>query len=60
MNWSEIFLGVIALATLVMAFIQVGAAVAIARTSRQAQQVLTSLVDTGQLVLRGNTFLRTP
>jgi hypothetical protein len=24
------------------------------------QQVLTSLVDTGQLVLRGDTFLRTP
>jgi len=42
-NWSEIFLGVIAVATLVMAFIQVGAVVAIARMSRQAQQVLTSL-----------------
>jgi hypothetical protein len=26
----------------------------------RCQQVLTSLVDTGQLVLRGNTFLRTP
>jgi hypothetical protein len=26
----------------------------------RCQQVLTSLVDTGQLVMRGNTFLRTP
>ena len=26
----------------------------------RCQQVLTSLVDTGQLVLRGDTFLRTP
>jgi hypothetical protein len=26
----------------------------------RCQQVLTSLVDTGQLVLRGNIFLRTP
>lgn len=26
----------------------------------RCQQVLTSLVDMGQLVLRGNTFLRTP
>jgi len=42
-NWSEIFLGVIALATLVMALIQVGAAVAVARIARQAQQVLTSV-----------------
>lgn len=28
--------------------------------SVRCQQVLASLVDTGQLVLRGNTFLRTP
>jgi hypothetical protein len=42
-NWSEIFLGVIALATLVMALIQVGAVVALARIARQAQQALTSL-----------------
>jgi hypothetical protein len=26
----------------------------------RCQQVLTSLVNTGQLVLRGDTFLRTP
>jgi hypothetical protein len=26
----------------------------------RCQQVLMSLVDTGQLALRGNTFLRTP
>jgi Txe/YoeB family toxin of Txe-Axe toxin-antitoxin module len=42
-NWSEIFLGVIALATLVMALIQVGAVVALARVTRQAQETLNSL-----------------
>jgi hypothetical protein len=42
-SWSEIFLGVIALSTLVMALIQVGAVVALARIARQAQQALTSL-----------------
>jgi predicted nucleic acid-binding Zn-ribbon protein len=42
-NWSEVFLGVIALATLVMALIQVGAIVALARVMRQTQQALTTL-----------------
>jgi hypothetical protein len=40
---SEIFLGVIAVATLVMALIQVGAIVAILRLARQAQQTMTEL-----------------
>jgi hypothetical protein len=42
-NWSETFLGVIAAATLLMAFIQVGAIVAILRVARQAQQTIALL-----------------
>lgn len=43
MSVSETFLGVIALATLVMALIQVGAIIAILRVARQAQQTMTDL-----------------
>lgn len=42
-SWSEIFLGAIALATLVMAVIQVGAIVAAVRVVRQAQQVMQTV-----------------
>jgi hypothetical protein len=42
-GWSDVFLGVIAAATLVMALIQVGAIIAALRLSRQAQQVLQSV-----------------
>jgi hypothetical protein len=40
---SETFLGVIALATLLMALIQVGAIVAILRVARQAQQTMADV-----------------
>jgi len=40
---SEVFLGIIAAATLVMAVVQIGAIVAALRLSRQAQQVLQSV-----------------
>lgn len=43
MSWSEVFLAVIALATLIMAVIQIGAIVAAARIARQAQQTLTTV-----------------
>lgn len=43
MSWSETFLAVIAVATLTMALIQVGAIIAIARIGRQAQQTLTTV-----------------
>ena len=43
MSWSEIFLAVIALATLVMALIQVGAIVAVSRVARDAQKTLLSV-----------------
>jgi hypothetical protein len=42
-NWSEIFLGVIAVATLIMAVIQVGATLAAARIAKQAQQTLATV-----------------
>jgi hypothetical protein len=40
---SEVFLGIIALATLIMALIQVGAIVAIGRLAREAQKTLASV-----------------
>jgi hypothetical protein len=42
-NWDVVFLGVIAVATLVMALIQVGAVVAALRVARQAQATLDSV-----------------
>lgn len=41
--WSEVFLGVIAIATLVMAVIQVGLIVSLLRTVRQAQQIMQTV-----------------
>jgi hypothetical protein len=40
---SEIFLGIIAVATLVMALVQLGAIVAILRVARQAQQTIAEV-----------------
>jgi hypothetical protein len=42
-NLSEVFLGIIALATLAMALIQVGAIVAVGRLARDAQKTLASV-----------------
>ena len=42
-GWSDVFLGVIAAGTVVMALIQVGAVITALRLSRQAQQVLQSV-----------------
>ena len=42
-DWPATFLGVIALSTLIMALIQVGAIIATLRLAREAQQVLTSV-----------------
>jgi hypothetical protein len=42
-GWSEVFLGVIAVATLVMAAIQVGVIIGLLRTARQAQQIMTTI-----------------
>ena len=42
-GWSDLFLGVIAVATLVMALIQVGAIIAALRLARQAQHAIQSV-----------------
>lgn len=42
-EWSGVFLGIIAVATLVMALIQVGAIIAVLRIAKQAQDVLTAV-----------------
>ena len=42
-GWSDLFLGVIAAATLVMALVQVGAIIAAVRVTRQAQQAIQSI-----------------
>jgi hypothetical protein len=42
-NLSETFLGIIAVATLLMALVQVGAIIAILRVARQAQQTINTL-----------------
>lgn len=56
-DWSEIFLGVIAAATLVMALIQVGAIVFAARLGRQMQQLATTVQeDIRPLIARANTI----
>jgi hypothetical protein len=42
-GWSDVFLGVIAVATLLMALIQIGAIIMALRLARQAQQAITSV-----------------
>lgn len=42
-GWSDLFLGTIAGATLIMALIQIGAVVVAARFARQAQQTLAAV-----------------
>ena len=41
-DWSGIFLGIIAVATLVMALIQVGAIIAVLKIAKQAHEFLTA------------------
>jgi ElaB/YqjD/DUF883 family membrane-anchored ribosome-binding protein len=53
---SELFLGVIALATLVMALIQVGAIIFAARLGRRVQQMITTIQeDVRPLLARANS-----
>ena len=42
-DWSVLFLAIIAIATLVMALIQVGAIIAVLRLARQAQEIVVSV-----------------
>ena len=51
-NWPLIFLGIIAVATVVMALIQVGAAIALLRVAAQAQSTLSQAHSTLSMVQR--------
>ncbi len=42
-DWNELFLGTIAVATLIMAMIQIGAVVMATRVAREAQRTLTAV-----------------
>ena len=56
-GWAEVSLGVIAVATLVMALLQVGAVIALLRMARQAQQTLASVQqEVRPLVARANAI----
>ena len=56
-GWSDVFLGVIAVATLVMALIQIGAIIAALRLSRQAQQMIQSVQqDVRPLIARAHAI----
>jgi hypothetical protein len=54
-GWSEIFLGVIASATLIMAIIQIGAILAALRLAKQAQEMIASVQqDVRPLIAKAN------
>ena len=56
-GWSDVFLGVIAAATLVMALIQIGAIIAAVRLARQAQQMIASVQqEVRPLVAKANAI----
>jgi predicted PurR-regulated permease PerM len=56
-GWSETFLGIIAVATLVMALVQVGAIVFALRLSAQVQQLANSVQqDIRPLIARANAI----
>jgi hypothetical protein len=56
-GWSEIFLGVIAVATVIMALIQVGAIIAAMRLARQAQEMMASVQqDVRPLIAKVNAL----
>ncbi|NUR53851.1 MAG: hypothetical protein HOQ29_05365 [Acidobacteria bacterium] len=56
-DWSAVFLGIIAVATLVMALIQVGAIVFAARLAAQVQQLASTVQqDIQPLIARANAI----
>lgn len=56
-DWSTVFLAIIAIATLVMALIQVGAIIAALRLAKRAEEVITSVQrDLKPLVVRANAI----
>lgn len=57
-DWSVIFLGVIAVSTLLMALIQIGAVVATLRVARETQKMLTTVQqDVRPLIARATTIV---
>jgi hypothetical protein len=57
-DWDRVFLGVIAVATLVMALIQVGAIVVIAGLARRAQEAVAKAQDTLSTAQQAITSVR--
>ena len=56
-DWSQAFLGVIAGATALMAIVQIGAIVVLARVAVQVQGILTTVrKDVGPLLVRANAI----
>lgn len=56
-DWSNLFLGVIAVATLIMAMIQLGAIIAVMRMAREAKQMMTSVQqDVRPLIARAHAL----
>jgi hypothetical protein len=57
-DWSGLFLAIIAVATLAMALIQIGAIIAVLRLAREAQAVIASVQrDVKPLLVRANDIV---
>jgi hypothetical protein len=56
-DWSQVFLGVIAVATALMAVVQIGAIVMLARVAGQVQGILATIqTDVRPLIVRANAI----
>jgi hypothetical protein len=56
-EWSQVFLGVIAVATALMALVQIGAIVVLARVSAQVQSIVATIQsDIRPLIARANVI----
>jgi hypothetical protein len=56
-EWSQVFLGVIAVATALMALVQIGAIVVLARVSGQVQSIVATIQsDIRPLIARANVI----
>ena len=56
-EWNQVFLGVIALATALMALVQIGAIVVLARVAGQVQSIVATIqTDIRPLIARANAI----
>jgi hypothetical protein len=56
-DWNQVFLGVIAVATALMAIVQIGAIVVLARVAGQVQQIIATIkTDIRPLIARANAI----